>query len=289
MSRLTNHLTALELELLTAIDHCEFGDNILDPVWTWAVSDSVAMPKKSISGVVASLSKKGWVEVSSDDCGDATESVLAMTLAGFEVYARKVGRANISKWLDESDLAKYDTDKKVREQMGVDAEPDQFAKEVAAVEAAATTEKVIAEKVDAAVEAKVAGLWKMTKQQMLDELGLKAGADTPMIKDLRAQLKAARAELAKKPAAKVAKKAAKKPAAKKAGSVVYASGKQPTRCIETGVVYDDAFKAAEAIGKSRNSVKFAIHRGGKTGGLTFEYVSAGVQKAAVKKAAKKAA
>jgi DNA-binding MarR family transcriptional regulator len=103
-----SNLTAKELEVLTAIDNDCYGDNILDAVWTWSVADELDMPAASFPGVVASLSKKGLVESYHDRHAIAEdESTLSITEAGFHAYVAEVGRENMRKWYDESDLAKY--------------------------------------------------------------------------------------------------------------------------------------------------------------------------------------
>lgn len=99
------NLTDKELEVLKAIDNDCYGDNILDAVWTWSVADSLSMAAASFPGVVASLSKKGFVTSYHDvHAGAEDDSTLAMTEAGFDAYVAEVGRKNIAKWLDDTDL-----------------------------------------------------------------------------------------------------------------------------------------------------------------------------------------
>ena len=100
-----SNLTTKELAVLKAIDDSEYGDNILDGVWTWSVWDNVQGidDAKSFPGVVSSLVKKGYVT----SCDDGEDSCIDMTNDGFEVYAAAVGRNNINKWLDQSDLDRW--------------------------------------------------------------------------------------------------------------------------------------------------------------------------------------
>lgn len=97
-----SNLTEKELDVLKSIDNNEFGDNIMDPVYTWSVSDYFNGEKTSFPGVVSSLVKKGLVW--SDD-GNGDEDCMGMTDEGFVAYIAEVGRANIGKWLDDSDLS----------------------------------------------------------------------------------------------------------------------------------------------------------------------------------------
>ncbi len=98
-------LTEKELEVLTAIDNDCYGDNICDAVWTWSVADELEMDAASFPGVVASLSKKGLVKAFQDRHAAAEdESTLSITEAGFHAYVAEVGRENMRKWYDESDL-----------------------------------------------------------------------------------------------------------------------------------------------------------------------------------------
>ena len=99
-----SNLTDKELVVLKAIDHSEYGDNILDGVWTWSVLDyAEGITAKSFPGIVSSLVKKGYVT----SCDDGDDSCIDMTNDGFNAYAEAVGRNNINKWLDQSDLDRW--------------------------------------------------------------------------------------------------------------------------------------------------------------------------------------
>lgn len=102
-------LTKNELAVLKAIDDSEYGDNILDGVWTWSVWDNVEGVEnaKSFPGIISSLVKKGYVTSSEDSGNGEDDACIDMTNDGFEVYAATVGRENINKWLDQSDLDRW--------------------------------------------------------------------------------------------------------------------------------------------------------------------------------------
>lgn len=77
-----SNLTKLEQNVLECIDHNEHGDYLDDAVWTWSVADNFKGDTNQLSGVVASLVKKGFVTTAESD-GD---SCLAMTATGVAVY-----------------------------------------------------------------------------------------------------------------------------------------------------------------------------------------------------------
>ena len=83
-------LTENELAVLTAIDNSEYGDCILDEIWTFSLEYNV--PKggpqgKEISGTCASLKKKGLVNLSHSDGMDT----IKLTVAGRDAYVKAVG------------------------------------------------------------------------------------------------------------------------------------------------------------------------------------------------------
>ena len=97
-------LTEKELAVLKAIDMSEYGDNIMDAIWTWSVADNmdrdIIANDSSLGGIIASLTKKGFVW----SCEDGEDSSIEFTEDGFNAYIAEVGRENINKWLDQSDL-----------------------------------------------------------------------------------------------------------------------------------------------------------------------------------------
>lgn len=93
------NITEKELEVLKGIDDNEFGDGLSDAIWTASLSDDVDMDKKSFSGVVSSLTKKGLVG------GELVERVgseatIYMTQEGIDAYIEIIGIDNINKWVE---------------------------------------------------------------------------------------------------------------------------------------------------------------------------------------------
>ena len=76
-------LTDKETSVLKAVVENEYNGDDFEPVWTWSVSDNAGITGKEFSGVVASLTKKGYV---SSWEYDKNEEVMALTDAGKEVY-----------------------------------------------------------------------------------------------------------------------------------------------------------------------------------------------------------
>lgn len=83
----TTNLTALELDVLKAIDASEYGDSLTDGVWSFSIAQNIraGVAKRSIPGVVASLSKKGLVVVSGYG---TSESYVTITDAGAAAYLK---------------------------------------------------------------------------------------------------------------------------------------------------------------------------------------------------------
>jgi hypothetical protein len=77
-------LTMLELAVLKAIDDSEYGEALTDGVWTFSVQDHMpaGVPARSLGGIVASLSKKGYAHAC--DCG--RDAYIAMTNEGAAAY-----------------------------------------------------------------------------------------------------------------------------------------------------------------------------------------------------------
>lgn len=87
-------LTKFELAVLTAIDNSEYGEYLLDEIWSFSVTQNMPEdgPKgRSISGVVSSLSKKGLVH-----CGGTwgqDMATIGMTEAGVKLYVETITAA----------------------------------------------------------------------------------------------------------------------------------------------------------------------------------------------------
>jgi hypothetical protein len=88
------NLTEKEVKVLKAIDESEYGDGLLDDVWSFTIADNSDLIPASIGGIVGSLVKKGLVvgDTSYDD------DYLGMTEAGVEAYVNAVGIENVNKW-----------------------------------------------------------------------------------------------------------------------------------------------------------------------------------------------
>lgn len=91
-------LTSNELAFLTAIDHSEYGDNLLDDVWAFTIADNSKLKGKTISGTASSLVKKGLITVS-DRHASTHDSTVGFTQKGAGVYVKAVGYANVRKHL----------------------------------------------------------------------------------------------------------------------------------------------------------------------------------------------
>jgi hypothetical protein len=82
------NITEMETTVLLAIDNSEYGNFLGDMVWTFSLEGSV--PKKSLGGVLGSLSKKGLVDV--NDWDDDGGAVVNMTDLGMEVYTAQINQ-----------------------------------------------------------------------------------------------------------------------------------------------------------------------------------------------------
>lgn len=102
----TVKLTAMELAALTAIDHSEYGDALDEPIWSFSVTDNIdkAIPKKSVPGIVSSLSKKGLVHCSGGGApistGAPDDATIMMSEAGIRAYVAAVGADKVRKSFD---------------------------------------------------------------------------------------------------------------------------------------------------------------------------------------------
>ncbi len=76
-------LTDKETSVLKAVVENEYNGDDFEPVWTWSVADNAGVTGKTFSGVVASLTKKGYV---SSWEHDKNQEVMVLTDAGKEVY-----------------------------------------------------------------------------------------------------------------------------------------------------------------------------------------------------------
>lgn len=88
------NLTEKEFAALEGIDVSEYGDSLLDPVWSFSIVDNSLLPASSIGGVVASLLKKGYVHCA----GEGNGACIGMTAAGVREYLR-LTEGRCKKWL----------------------------------------------------------------------------------------------------------------------------------------------------------------------------------------------
>jgi hypothetical protein len=86
-------LTPNEVRVLQAIDASEYGDNLLDSVWSFTIADHSDLAPRSIGGIVSSLSKKGITKSS----GYGNEETIRLTPYGVGVYYATVGIKNAKK------------------------------------------------------------------------------------------------------------------------------------------------------------------------------------------------
>jgi hypothetical protein len=63
----TNGLTDLEVKVMEAARHTDFGDCLEFGQWSFSVADAARMDTKVYRGVVSSLIKKGLVSIWDDD------------------------------------------------------------------------------------------------------------------------------------------------------------------------------------------------------------------------------
>jgi len=79
-------ITENEFAILKAIDDSEYGDSLRDSVWIFSVSNRCGLEGKVISGTVASLVKKGYVQVSEYHYTGKDSKTIVMTYAGIQAY-----------------------------------------------------------------------------------------------------------------------------------------------------------------------------------------------------------
>ncbi len=82
-------VTENEYAILKAIDDSEYGDSLRDSVWMFSVSNRCGLEGKVISGTVASLVKKGYVQTRMH--GDRESHTIVMTYAGIQAYVDMAG------------------------------------------------------------------------------------------------------------------------------------------------------------------------------------------------------
>jgi hypothetical protein len=93
------NLTAFEIAVLRAIDNSEYGEYLLNAVWTFTVADNMqpdGPTGRQLSGVISSLVQKGVVDVQDYD----DDSIIGLTRKGADAYIAAVGAANVRKPLD---------------------------------------------------------------------------------------------------------------------------------------------------------------------------------------------
>lgn len=84
-------LTNYELAVLKAIDSSEYGDSLSDAIWMFSVWDnidhSVVKNRSSLSGIISSLVKKGYVRTDAfEGTGLNDDATIEMTMEGVDAY-----------------------------------------------------------------------------------------------------------------------------------------------------------------------------------------------------------
>lgn len=74
------NLTDMERAILVAARNSDFGDAVLEAVWTDTTVEDSRLSEKQARGVLSSLIQKGLIEVSG-----GKDSTIAITDLGFEV------------------------------------------------------------------------------------------------------------------------------------------------------------------------------------------------------------
>lgn len=94
------NITTLERKLLEGIDVSDYND-LTGETWTWDAIDNAGMSTKQGRGVIASLSKKGLVQVDNNEEGtDFKESYIFITREGLEVMLEENIGVNTKETLD---------------------------------------------------------------------------------------------------------------------------------------------------------------------------------------------
>ena len=89
-------LTQNEVAVLKGIDQSEYGEFLVDAVWTFSCTQHSGLKARSVPPVIASLLKKGMVTTA----GNGTEQTpyeIQMTKAGIEAYITAVGKISVKK------------------------------------------------------------------------------------------------------------------------------------------------------------------------------------------------
>jgi hypothetical protein len=103
-------LTANELKVLKAVDDSEYGDALTDGVWTFSVMDYANFPSaRSAGGVVASLSKKGFINADPDSGHGENDACIIITETGAVAYIAAVGAENVHKSIPDHILVRSNT------------------------------------------------------------------------------------------------------------------------------------------------------------------------------------
>jgi len=105
-------LTANEFKVLRAIDMSEYGDSLLDAIWSWSIADNSDLNATSIGGIVTSLKRKGLVEGG----GTHKDASIGMTLLGAIEYRSRNGGKSI-KWLPDANGRYPGADRPDREEV----------------------------------------------------------------------------------------------------------------------------------------------------------------------------
>lgn len=104
------NITSKEMALLKAIDDSEYGDSIMDPIWTWSATDCIegeGITEASMGGIIASAGKKGLINIHLDK-DEPENNCIAMTEAGWKAYTDSIGRENMNKWKEQKDIDAWD-------------------------------------------------------------------------------------------------------------------------------------------------------------------------------------
>lgn len=80
-------LTDLEIKVLEAARHTDYGDCLVESQWSFAVCDAAGISEKVYRGVVASLIKKNLVAIyDNEGKGRSNDMVFCYTDAGRKLF-----------------------------------------------------------------------------------------------------------------------------------------------------------------------------------------------------------
>jgi hypothetical protein len=95
-----NNLTPFEIAVLRAIDNSEYGQYLMNAVWTFTVADNMqpdGPTGRQLSGVISSLVQKNVVYVEGFD----DDTIIGFTRKGAAAYIATVGADNTRKPIED--------------------------------------------------------------------------------------------------------------------------------------------------------------------------------------------